>query len=85
MLIDFVSDYGSISNIERDIKRLNNRIDTLNQYLMKRETQYWNQFMAMEKALNQMNQQSAWLAQQFGGGGFLKLKAVLEVRGCFRS
>lgn len=70
MLIDFVSDYGSISNIERDIKRLNNRIDTLNQYLMKRETQYWNQFMAMEKALNQMNQQSAWLAQQFGGGGF---------------
>lgn len=69
MLIDFVTDYGSISNLERDIGRLDDRIDTLNHYLVKKETRYWNQFTAMEKAINQMNQQSAWLAQQLGGGG----------------
>jgi len=69
MLIDFVTDYGSISNLERDIGRLDDRIDTLNHYLVKKETRYWSQFTAMEKAINQMNQQSSWLAQQFSGGG----------------
>jgi flagellar hook-associated protein 2 len=68
MLIDFVTDYGSISNLERDIDRLDDRLDTLNHYLVKKETRYWSQFTAMEKAINQMNQQSSWLAQQFGGG-----------------
>ncbi|MDD2432470.1 MAG: flagellar filament capping protein FliD [Clostridia bacterium] len=67
ILIDFVTEYGSISTLERDIGRLDDRIRTINQYLIKKETRYWNQFTAMEKAVNRMNQQSAWLMQQFGG------------------
>ncbi|MDD4146573.1 MAG: flagellar filament capping protein FliD, partial [Clostridia bacterium] len=68
ILLDFVVDHGSISMLDRDVVRLEQRIRTLNQYLSKRETRYWKQFTAMEKAVNQMNQQSAWMAQQFGGG-----------------
>jgi flagellar hook-associated protein 2 len=68
ILLDFVVDHGSISMLDRDVVRLDQRIRTLNQYLSKRETRYWKQFTAMEKAVNQMNQQSAWMAQQFGGG-----------------
>jgi len=68
ILLDFVVDHGSISMLDRDVIRLDQRIRTLNQYLSKRETRYWKQFTAMEKAVNQMNQQSAWMAQQFGGG-----------------
>ena len=67
MLIDFVADHGSISTLERDIGRLDERIKTINHYLIKKETRYWNQFTAMEKAISRMNQQSAWLMQQFGG------------------
>jgi flagellar hook-associated protein 2 len=67
ILIDFVTEYGSISTLERDIGRLDDRIRTINHYLIKKETRYWNQFTAMEKAINRMNQQSAWLMQQFGG------------------
>ncbi len=37
--------------------------------LMKREERYWNQFTAMEKALEQMNQQSVWLTSQLGQMG----------------
>ena len=40
----------------------------MNQYLISVENRYWKQFTAMEKAIQQMNAQSAWLAQQFGGG-----------------
>jgi flagellar hook-associated protein 2 len=67
ILIDFVTEYGSISTLERDIGRLDDRIRTINHYLIKKETRYWNQFTAMEKAISRMNQQSAWLMQQFGG------------------
>ena len=68
MLLDFVTTHGSISMIDKNIGQLEDRIDTINYYLVKREARYWQQFTAMEKAINQMNQQSAWLAEQFGGG-----------------
>ena len=68
ILIDFVTENGSISTLDEDIGSYTKRINTINQYLVKREQMYWNQFTAMEKAINNMNQQSAWLAQQFGGG-----------------
>ena len=68
MLIDFVTEYGSISTIDDDISDLNLRLETLDSYLGKKEQSYWNKFTAMEKAISMMNQQSAWLAQQFNGG-----------------
>jgi flagellar hook-associated protein 2 len=68
MLLDFVVDYGSISMLEDNMDDLTKKINTLETYLAKREERYWRQFTEMEKAINLMNQQSLWLAQQFGGG-----------------
>lgn len=48
-----------ILNIEKEIDDKNRRLDML-------QERYWTQFTAMEKAVQQMNQQSAWLAQQMG-------------------
>ena len=44
--------------------------DLINELLIRNsatEQRYYKQFAAMETALNQMNSQSAWLTQQFGG------------------
>lgn len=65
MLIDFVTEYGSISIIDKDVKKLENKIEDLNVYLFNKENQYYSKFAAMEKALSRMNQQSMWLMQQF--------------------
>lgn len=68
MLIDFVTEYGSISMLEKDMSKLDLRIDDLNRYLASKESQYYNQFAAMEKYIQQMNNQSSWMMQQFGMG-----------------
>jgi len=68
IMIDFVTNYGSISMLDKDADDLNKRIDRMNDYLARTEDRYWKQFTAMEKALQQMNSQSMWLMQQFGGG-----------------
>jgi len=68
ILLDFVVKHGSISALDDDIKDLTQRIDVLEVYLAKREERYWKQFTAMEKAINMMNQQSAWLMMHFGNG-----------------
>ena len=68
ILLDFVTSQGSISTIDENINDYNRRIDTLNTYFDKMETRLWNQFTAMEKAISEMNQQSAWLATQMNGG-----------------
>ncbi|MHB8916624.1 MAG: flagellar filament capping protein FliD [Desulfocucumaceae bacterium] len=47
---------------------LDEQILTWEDRLVDIENRYWRQFTAMEKAINQMNSQSAWLAQQFGTG-----------------
>lgn len=68
MLIDFVTS-GSISVMDKDIINIGKRIATEEMNLIRREERYWSQFTAMEKALEQMNQQSAWLMSQLGQMG----------------
>lgn len=65
ILVNFIVDYSGISMLEKEDSRLDKRIDTLNDYLSRAEDRYWRQFSAMESALQRMNQQSAWLTQQF--------------------
>ncbi|MCP8617607.1 flagellar filament capping protein FliD [Salirhabdus salicampi] len=55
-------------SLGRQIKDMNNRIRSFEQRLVSVEDRYWNQFTAMEKAIQQMNSQSMQLMQQFGGG-----------------
>lgn len=47
-----------IEGYEKDILRWEDKLKRI-------EDRYWKQFTAMEKALEKMNSQSAWLAQQF--------------------
>ncbi len=49
-----------IDQIDEDIDELEDRLDEI-------EDRYWRQFTALERAVQQMNAQSAWLYQQFGG------------------
>lgn len=66
ILIDYVTK-GSKSLLDSDIGEIDKRIDRENQRLMTIEQRYWKQFTAMEQAMSQMNSQSSWLSQQFGG------------------
>lgn len=68
MLVDFVTK-GSISVMDRDIMNIGKRIADEEMKLSMREQRYWNQFTAMEKALEQMNSQSGWLMAQLGQTG----------------
>lgn len=68
MLLDFVVEQGSISFLQKDIAKIDERIYNFQAQMLRKENQYWAQFTALEKAINQMNAQAAWLAQQFGGG-----------------
>lgn len=47
---------------------LDKQVEGWEKRLTEIEDRYWRQFTAMEKAINQLNAQSAWLAQQFGSG-----------------
>lgn len=67
MLLDFVTEFGSISLLDRDVLRYNRRIDDLNDMLIRKENSYYAQFTALERAIARMNQQSLWLMQQFMG------------------
>ncbi|MCU6708437.1 flagellar filament capping protein FliD [Paenibacillus sp. J5C_2022] len=49
----------------KENKDINERIDRLKLRMIDLEDRYYKQFTAMEKYINQMNSQSAWLAQQF--------------------
>lgn len=66
ILVDYVTK-GSKSLIDSAIGDIDKRIDRENQRLMTIEQRYWKQFTAMEQAMSQMNSQSSWLSQQFGG------------------
>lgn len=48
------------------MKDLNNQISAFEDRLVQIETRYWNQFSAMEQAIQRMNQQSEYLMSQFG-------------------
>lgn len=67
ILIDYVTS-GSRSLIDKDVSEIDKRISRETERLASLESRYWKQFTALEKAMNQMNSQSSWLAQQFGGG-----------------
>lgn len=68
ILVDFSTKLGSKSLIDKDIQSINSRIAQEQSILNRREERYYKQFTAMEKALSQMNQQSAWLMAQLGLG-----------------
>jgi len=50
----------------KQMKDLNKRISDFEDRLVKVESRYWNQFTAMEKAIQRMNQQSEYMMSQFG-------------------
>lgn len=54
----------------RQIGMLGEQVQRSEERLQKLEDRYWKQFTALEQAISRMNAQSAWLAQQFGGGMF---------------
>lgn len=66
LLLDYVS-RGSKSRIDRDILDFNKIIDEQNRKLEAAENRYWKKFTALEKAIQQMQSQSGWIAQQMGG------------------
>lgn len=71
MLIDFItgnnmSKQGSISMIDKDMLNMNKQLDDLNTWLFNRENTYYSRFTAMEKAMQNANNQSSWLYQQMG-------------------
>lgn len=56
------------NTLATQINDKNTLIDSLTESMTSIEDRYYKQFAAMETALSEMNSQSAWLAQQFGGG-----------------
>lgn len=51
----------------RELINVDKSIDRFEERLKMTENRYWRQFTAMEKAIQQANQQSMYLMQQFGG------------------
>jgi len=54
------------SYLGREIARMEKNLDDMEDRLIRIEEKYWEQFTAMEKALQQMQSQSNWLAVQLG-------------------
>lgn len=74
-LIDLIIDKAGTStslpenfSMGEELNRLDTAIYELTRKLNTTEDRYYRQFTAMEKAINQMNSQSMYLMQQFGGG-----------------
>lgn len=66
LMIDFVTEHSSMSTLDKDIKDIDERIKDLNTMLINKENRYYSKFAAMEKFVQQMNNQSNWLMQQLG-------------------
>ena len=62
------SEFSLVDNsvIGKRIKDMDDRIASFETRLKMIEERYWRQFTALEQAINQMNSQSLWLAQQMG-------------------
>lgn len=56
------------SNLSKKIREMDQDISKWQDKLSRIEDRYWKQFTAMEKALSQMNSQSAWMQQNLFGG-----------------
>ncbi|MDO4720807.1 MAG: flagellar filament capping protein FliD [Peptostreptococcaceae bacterium] len=67
ILQKYATSFGSRNEIDQSLTEIGKRIDNENRRLSFLESKYWKQFSEMEKALQQMQSQSGWLAQQFGG------------------
>jgi flagellar hook-associated protein 2 len=71
-LIEKAGIKGDLSEIKNmlteDLNKKDKTIKDLEKKLHARETKLYSQFAQLEKAMNQMNAQSTWLAQQLGGG-----------------
>ncbi len=62
-------DFSEVNNIfSTDLRDKDKRIEDMERKLFDKENGYYRKFAALEKAMNKMNSQSAWLAQQLGGG-----------------
>ncbi|MBU3195838.1 flagellar filament capping protein FliD [Clostridium algidicarnis] len=62
-------DFSEVNNtLSKDMLDRDKRIVEMEKKLFDRENGYYRKFAALEKAMNKMNSQSAWLMQQFGGG-----------------
>lgn len=63
------SDYNLVDDsfIGKKIQDIDSRLKVWEDRLEQIEDRYYRQFSAMEQAISQLNQQSAWLLQQFGG------------------
>lgn len=64
ILLDFVTKKSSISDLDKELKEMERKIDNLNILLDKKENSYYARFTAMEKYIHQMSSQSAWIGQQ---------------------
>jgi flagellar hook-associated protein 2 len=56
------------SVLGKNLNQLDDQISRWEDRMVQVENRYWRQFTAMEKALNQMNQQSSWMMQNMFGG-----------------
>ncbi|MDF0726082.1 flagellar hook-associated protein 2 [Cytobacillus sp. S13-E01] len=52
----------------RELDDVDNRVSSYERRLIQVEDRYYRQFTAMEKAIQQANQQASYIMQQFGGG-----------------
>lgn len=53
------------SNLYKQMKAIDETLETLADRYDSEYSRYWSQYNAMEQMIQQMNQQSSWLAQQF--------------------
>jgi len=71
ILIEKAGIENDLSNTENllyeELEDYDERIADMIQKLIRKEENYYKKFSNLEKILNQMNQQSAWLLSQFGG------------------
>jgi flagellar hook-associated protein 2 len=59
-----LSDTVDSSTIGQNLKYLNSSIYTMNERLSRVQTRYEKQFAAMEKAMQNLNNQSSWISSQ---------------------
>lgn len=55
------------SLIGEQLRDMDDRIYSMERRLMQVEDRYWREFTALEKAMERLNQQNAWLMSQLGG------------------
>lgn len=67
ILQKYTTTHSSKSEIDLDLIQIGKRIDAENRRISAMESRYWKQFTEMEKAMQQMQSQSGWIAQQLGG------------------